>query len=117
MTTEWKDQSLLLDILIAAKRAIEFTAGLSQDDFISDEKTQSAVVYQIQIIDEAARRLSAETRQAHSEVDWTNIVGMRNRLVHDYSRIDIDIVWDVVSSDLPSLVAAVQPLVPPPEDV
>ena len=116
MTSEWKDQSLLLDIVIAAKRAIEFTVGLSQDDFFRDEKTQSAVVYQIQIIGEAARRVSAETRQAHP-IDWTNIVGMRNRLVHDYSRIDVGIVWDIVSNDLPSLIAAVEPLVPPPEDV
>jgi len=116
MTSEWKDESLLLDILIAANLAMEFCVGLSWEDFSKDRKSQSAVVYQIQIIGEAARQMSSQTRQAQPDIDWMNIVGMRNRIVHDYSRIDFRVVWDIASNELPLLVAQIKPLVPPDED-
>jgi uncharacterized protein with HEPN domain len=116
MTSEWKDQSLLLDMLNAAVCALEFTSGLRLEEFSIDHKTQSAVVYQIQIIGEAARKISSGTKQAYPSIDWSSIVGMRNRLVHDYSRIDIGVVWEVVTDELPLLVAALERIVPPPEE-
>ena len=67
----------------------------------------------MEIIGEAASRLSAETRAAHPPIPWREIVGMRNRLVHAYFEIDLRLVWDTVRNDLPPLIARLEPLVPP----
>ena len=117
MTTDWKDEAFLLDILIAAKKAIEFASDMTWADFQDDEKTLSAVVRQVQIIGEAARNLSEDTKRARPDVAWPQIIAMRHRLVHDYSRINARIVWDVIRNELPALVAAIEPLVPPPDAV
>jgi len=72
-----------------------------------------ALIHLVQVIGEAARQVSAEFAAAHPEIPWAIITGMRHKLVHDYLGVDEDIVWQVVTTDLPSLVAALEPLVPP----
>jgi uncharacterized protein with HEPN domain len=74
---------------------------------------QNAVMRMVQIIGEAAARISPEVRNAHSQVPWRQILGMRNRLVHDYFRIDIAVVWEVVERDIPELILQIAPLVEP----
>lgn len=76
---------------------------------------QDAVVRQLIILGEAARRISQEMRDAHPEVPGGDIVGMRNRLIHEYFRVDLGKVWDTIKNDLPRLIALIQPLVPPDE--
>ena len=110
------DQSLLLDMLIAARQASKYVRHVTLTDFQASEVLQDAVIRQVQIIGEAASQLSLALRAAHREIPWDDIIGMRHRLVHDYRRINRDIVWATVHEALPGLIAALEPLVPPPED-
>ena len=92
----------LLDIVEAIER-IEKYASMGEDAFDRDELIQTWIVHHIQIIGEAARGLSSEFREEHSEIAWSQIVAMRNILVHAYFGIDLALVWSAVQSDLPSL--------------
>lgn len=93
------DLTLLLDMLIAARKVQRFAAGLSAADFRTSELHQSAIVRELQIIGEAARQVSPEFRDTHPSIDWHKIAGMRNRLVHEYFRVSQSIVWDIVQED------------------
>ena len=111
-----RDESAsLLDMLLAARDALEFAAGLTFSQFEQSRLHQHAVVKAVENIGEAASRVSADTRQAHPEIPWTQIIGMRNRLVHAYFDINLDILWQVVQDDLPALITQIEPLVPPGE--
>jgi len=100
-------------MLDMARKAVEKTRGLQRSVYDQDENLRLALAHLIQIIGEAARRVSAETRSAHPEIPWAEIIGMRHKVVHDYLEVDEDIVWDVVTADLPPLVAALERVVPP----
>ena len=78
----------------------------------ADENLRLALIHLVQVIGEAAGRVSREFTTSHSEIPWENIVGMRHKAVHDYLGVDEDIVWKVVTEDLPNLVEALEPLVP-----
>jgi uncharacterized protein with HEPN domain len=80
-----------------------FVAGLERDDFLHDAKTSDAVVRNLEIIGEAAARLPEEFRRSSPEVPWARIVGLRNRVVHAYFDVDLEIVWTIVSVELPAL--------------
>ena len=110
-----RDDTYLLDILIASKKAIKFTAGLNFQDFLESELHQSAVIRPLEIIGEAAGKISQETRSAYPKIPWKSMIGMRNRLIHDYLDIDLQTVWDTIQVDLPSLIAVIEPLIPPEE--
>lgn len=75
---------------------------------------QLSLVRLVEIVGEAAGRVSLSTRQRHPQIPWPQIAGMRNRLIHGYDFVDYDILWQTVSEDLPALVAALQPLIPGP---
>ncbi len=107
------DASYLLDMLVAARDAVVFADGLSFSEFARDQRTQLAILKCVEIVGEAASRVSAETREAHPAIPWREIVGMRNRLVHAYFEIDLRLVWDTVRNDLPLLIVQLEPLVPP----
>jgi uncharacterized protein with HEPN domain len=108
-----RDDERLLDMLVAARRASKKVENASHEEFADDEDLQLAVVYLIQAIGEAARGVSMETPRTHPEVPWHEIIGMRNRLVHDYLNVDAGKVWETATNDLPQLIAAIEPLVPP----
>jgi uncharacterized protein with HEPN domain len=107
------DPGRLLDMLIAIRDALEMSAGIDRDEFIEDHMMQLALVKLIEIIGEAATHVSEVTRKGQPDIPWERIVGMRHRLVHDYRRIDYDIVWSVVKDELPRLLTLIEPLVPP----
>lgn len=107
-----RDEALLLDMLIAARRAMSFTEKSTAETFSSDHLVQNAVVRVLQVLGEAAWRISAGFKAQHLEIPWAQIVGLRHRLVHDYLNIDFVIVWDVVHQDLGPLVRQLEPLVP-----
>jgi len=111
----WRDNSNLLDMLLAARKVIQFSEGADWTRFEQDELLQSAILRQLGIIGEAARRVSEDIRKAHPEVPWADIIGMRNRLIHDYTRVDLRRVWDTVRDDIPALIERLVPLVPPEE--
>ena len=99
-----RDDTVYLRHIVDAIHRIErHLGGVSRDEFFESELVQDAVVRQLEIIGEAARNVSDDFRQAHAEVPWTEIVGMRNRLIHAYFRVDLAIVWEIVEGDLPLL--------------
>jgi|SRR4028118_320331 uncharacterized protein with HEPN domain len=110
-----RDINYVLDILEAGRLLQTFVAGVAQDTFENDLMRQAAVMRQLEIMGEAARRLSEETRLELSEIPWRQIIGMRNRLIHGYDDVDLAIVWDSVQNDLPLLIAQLEKVVPPEE--
>ena len=107
-----RDDAHLLDILKAARLAIEFKRPAEKTEFLEDAKTQSAVLHQLLIIGEAVKRLSPEFRAAHPKVPWRLIAGARDKLIHYYEGVDLEEVWRMVTSDLPDLVSRIEPLAP-----
>lgn len=104
----------MLDVSLQAVAKIQ---GKSRKEFDEDEDLRLALTHLIQMIGEAARRVSSEAQQEYPLIPWTDIVGMRHKLVHDYMDIDFDVVWTVVTADLPELVTLLEPIVPPePQD-
>lgn len=112
-----RDQAYLLDILIAARQALRFLEGMTWEAFKQSELHQSAVMRPLEIIGEAARRVSEQTREAHPEIPWAQMIGLRNRLIHEYFRIDLRTVWETVQNDLRRLIALIEPLIPPEDQV
>lgn len=85
---------------------------MTQVEFAKDPKTLAAVMYAIAVMGEATKRLSDEFREQHPQLPWRELAGLRDRLVHDYRNIDLDILWDVVSVEIPVLLTNLEPLLP-----
>ncbi len=107
------DTSYFLDMLIAARKIRLFVNGLTEADFNQSQLHQSAVMRELFIIGEAARGVSSEGKSEHPEINWDEMLGMRNRLVHEYFRIKLNLVWETVEYDIPVLITRLEPLVPP----
>ncbi len=88
----------------AANKAIAFAQGRNRADLDSDEMFALALVRLLEVIGEAAKGVSAAFRDRHDDVSWKVIGGMRDRLIHGYFDVDLDVVWSVVNSDLPVLI-------------
>jgi len=113
----WRDDAYMLDMLLAARKVQSYTRNINWERFRDDDLIQNAVMYQIQIIGEAARKISRQYKDAHSEIPWQMIIGMRNRLVHEYFDIIPERIWDVVERDISELIRFIEPFVPPDETV
>jgi uncharacterized protein with HEPN domain len=109
-----RDLGYLLDILHEARMALSFVTGKTSVDFEQDHQCQYAVIRAIEVMGEAAGRVSDDFRDSHPEIPWRRIIGMRNRMIHGYDDIVLSIVWEVVSSDIPELISLVEPLAPGP---
>jgi uncharacterized protein with HEPN domain len=105
-----RDKGVLLDIVEAARSAIDFVAGMDHSAFLEDRKSQSSVLHQLMVIGEAVKRLSREFRDRHPEIEWTTIAGMRDALIHRYHDVDLDEVWRTIAEDLPALLPRVREL-------
>lgn len=101
------DRVYLAQMLDAAEKIREFVAGLDNAAFLNDRKTQSAVILQLALIGEFAKRVSGTVR-ASIDIPWKEIAGFRDRAIHDYFQIDLQIAWDTIELDLNPLTAAVQ---------
>jgi uncharacterized protein with HEPN domain len=95
-----RDKLYLQHIVEAIKKIRTYTEGITVDDFKKDVLRQDGVVRQLEIIGEAARVISEETKKKYPDIPWYNISGMRNRLIHEYFQVDIDAVWKTVTEDL-----------------
>lgn len=102
-------------MLDMARKAVSKVEGISREDYDDNENLRLALTHLVQIIGEAARLVSPEGRAAHPDIPWREITGMRHKIVHDYLNVDEDVVWEVVTHDLPSLVAILEKIVPPAE--
>ena len=111
-----RDRSSLLDIVKFARNIVEITREMDRAQLESDLIKQSAVLYQISILGEAVKRLSQTFCSQYSEIPWKKIAGMRDKITHQYDRVDLDIVWDVVQNNIPELIATLEPLLPTLEE-
>jgi len=111
----WRDTALLLDMLIAAREAREFSEGLTWEEFQRSSLHQHAVAKALENIGEAARKVTDETRTMHPEIPWSQIIGLCHRIVHNYFRLDLVRMWEIVQNDVPALIEMIEPLVPPEE--
>ena len=98
------------DILDAIARIEQYVVGLTFEQFTADRKTVDAVVRNLEVIGEAVRHLSNESESLPAGVPWADIAGMRNVLIHEYFGVDLQIIWQTVSSDLPPLRAELERL-------
>jgi Uncharacterized conserved protein len=95
-------------MLDAANEAITFSLDRTRGDLENDRMLTLSIVKLVEIIGEAASRVTAETREKYQEIPWADIIAMRNRLIHVYFDIDLDRVWDTVTDDLPGLMALLE---------
>lgn len=85
-----------------------FVQGIDWEVFEQDLMRQAAVIRQFEIIGEAARRISTETQAAIPSIPWAKVIGIRNRLIHEYDAIDLEVIWDTIHLALPGLITAIE---------
>ena len=102
------DRIRVQHMLDAAKEAVSFVHNRTRADLDKDRMLTLSIVKSVEIIGEAASRVTVDGRKEHPEILWADIVAMRNRLIHVYFDIDLDRVWDTVTDDLPPLIAALE---------
>ncbi|MBI4646947.1 MAG: DUF86 domain-containing protein [Bacteroidia bacterium] len=102
------DITYLEHILERSMKIIQFTQGMSESDFLNDEKTQSAVIRELEVIGEASKKISDNYKNNHNEIPWKLMAGMRDVLIHDYEGVDVFTIWDTIQNDVPVLIDQIQ---------
>jgi len=97
------DLAYIEHILDCIRKIKEFTTGSSLKDFSVNELVQDAVIRNIEIIGEASKKISSDTKQIYYEIPWKEIAGMRDKLIHDYLGVDVEVVWRTITEDIPTL--------------
>ena len=108
-----RDDAYLLDILESARIALRYVSDKSFGDFSKDMLCQDAVFHRLEIIGEAAGKVSLETRQKYPFIPWQAMKSTRNVAIHQYGSIEIEVIWDIIQNDLPELISAPEKIVPP----
>mgnify|MGYP000539451238 CR=1 FL=1 len=101
MKRTYKDY--VLDILSSIQEIRDFVGEMGFEDFVNDKKTVNAVIRSLEVMGEAAKKISPEIKEKHAEIPWKYIAGMRDKLVHEYHGVDLEIVWEVVTKEIPPL--------------
>lgn len=102
------DRESLSDIQQALHRITAYVGEMTYEEFIDDEKTQDAVIRNLEILGEATKNLSKELRSKHSAVPWRSIAGARDRLIHHYFGVNLDIVWQIITAELPRVASQIE---------
>ena len=108
-----RDTPYIGDIVGSARLVQGYLEGITRDAFMRNVQLQDSVIRRLEIIGEAAGRVSAAFRERHPAIPWGRMIGMRNRMIHVYDAIDLDIVWMTVQERIPELLALIEPLAPP----
>lgn len=116
MRPENRDPELLWDMLAHAREASELAHGMSFEAYMSDARSRRAIERVVQIIGEAASKVSREYRDTHPEVPWIPVIKQRHILVHDYGQILDERIWRVATVHVPVLITVLESLVPNPSD-
>lgn len=111
-----RDVASVWDMTQAIQRIQIFTNGLTFDAYLNDIRTISAVERQFEVLGEAARRISMEFQQAHPDIDWQRIIGLRNIIAHRYDEVRQEILWTIINSELTPLLTQLETLLPPLPD-
>jgi uncharacterized protein with HEPN domain len=111
-----RELAYLLDIVTMANDAISFATGMDKKAFSKDRKTQYAIIRCLEVIGEAAKRIPDDFRNAHPQVPWKQLAGMRDILIHSYDKVNVDIVWETVQKDLPDILNKLSPIIKPEEN-
>jgi uncharacterized protein with HEPN domain len=110
------DSVYLQHILDAIERVEVYLIGVDEERFWDEPMVQDAVIRQMEIIGEASRRVSEETRVRNPKIPWQDMAGMRNKLIHDYFGVDVGTVWLTATGDLPELASEIEQLIRTPDD-
>jgi uncharacterized protein with HEPN domain len=95
-------------MLDAAEKVVEYTSSISRAEFDEDEMRQFALIRLIEVIGEASKQISAESRDSHPEIEWRSIAGMRDRLIHGYDNVNLDVLWKTCTENVPPLIAKLE---------
>jgi uncharacterized protein with HEPN domain len=118
MRPEERDPAYLWDMIEAARAIVDFTKNLTLEEFLAAGKDMEivrlAVERELEILGEAARRVSSDYRNQHTEIPWKETVGLRNVISHEYDKVDYTKIYRIVQERIPELITLMEPLVPPP---
>lgn len=103
-------QLYIRDMIDFGEKVLAYTGGLDQDEFVAEGLIYDATLRNIELIGVAATHIPFDVREAHSEIEWRQIIGMRNQLAHVYLGLDDDVIWDVICTDIPRLLQALRTL-------
>lgn len=106
--SERTDRDFLSDIQEAVRRVTVYTTAMTYETFVTDTKTQDAVIHNLEIIDKATKNLSANLRTMYPDMPWKGMAGVRDRLIHHYFGVNLDIVWRIVTAELPAVSAQIE---------
>jgi uncharacterized protein with HEPN domain len=109
--SERADRDSLSDIQEAIRRIAIYTTGLTYDGFVADIKTQDAVIRNLEIIGEAAKNLSTDLCAQYPDMPWKGMAGVRDRLIHHYFGVNLDIVWRILVAELPAVGARIEEMI------
>lgn len=99
-----KDDLAFIEHILESINAIEeFSKNMNREELASNRMKQSAIVREIEIIGEAVKNVSEETKKKHKEIQWKEIAGTRDKMIHHYFGVDLDIVWRIIKDDIPTL--------------
>lgn len=104
------DNILLFDILECCERIASYIDGVAKGEFEQNYQLQDALIRKLEVIGEATKGLSDQITEANPNIPWSRMAGMRDRMVHQYFRVDLDVVWQTVTADIPALRDQIEPI-------
>ncbi|MHB1390463.1 MAG: HepT-like ribonuclease domain-containing protein [Thermoleophilia bacterium] len=113
MRPEDRDAAYLWDMVEAAKEVRAMVSGVSMSEFLEDRVLMRATERSVEIIGEAATRVSQTFKETHPRIQWRQIIGQRNIIVHEYGQIDYEMLYQTATNDIPELISAIEPILPP----
>ena len=102
------DREFLLDMLLACEKIIKYTKDLEYEDFCKNDMVVDAVIRNIEVLGEASKNISQNLKQRYPEVEWREISRTRDKIIHYYFGVDLDIIWDIITVDIPPLIEKLQ---------